>query len=72
MPPMAHELKVNFTDRWVRFHSLPESKRYPESNEEYQEVLSRHNQVLNELCAMNNEVYLITNGASRSKAEIGY
>ena len=59
MPPMAHELKIKFTDRWVRFHSLPESKRYPESNEEYQEILSRHNQVLNELCVMNNEVYLI-------------
>jgi hypothetical protein len=35
--------------RWVRFHSLPGSKRYPESDAEYEMVLVRHNVVLGEL-----------------------
>ena len=59
MPPVAHELKIQFADRWVRFHSLPESKRYPETEAEYQEVLSRHNQVLSELCSSCSDVYIV-------------
>ena len=45
-PPLAHELKVSFSERWVRFHSLPESKRYPENESEYNEIFRRHNCVL--------------------------
>lgn len=48
--PEAHNLKREFRSRWVRFHSLPESKRYPDNEEEYQEVLRRHNVVLQEVC----------------------
>lgn len=36
-------------DRWVRFHTLPASKRYPETPAEYEIVLARHNTVLAEL-----------------------
>ena len=45
-PPEAHNLKYEFKDRWVRFHSLPESKRHPENEQEYLEVFRRHNVVL--------------------------
>ena len=48
--PVADELKYRFPDRWVRFHSLPESKRYPDTPAEYDELLHRHNTVLAELC----------------------
>ncbi len=27
MPPDAHKLRVEHAERWVRFHSLPDSKR---------------------------------------------
>lgn len=47
--PEAHNLKHKFKDRWVRFHSLPESKRYPENELEYLEVFRRHNAVLQEI-----------------------
>jgi len=47
--PVGHELKSSMGDRWVRFHSLPESKRYPQTNDEYSEMLRRHNMVLAEL-----------------------
>ena len=44
--PEAHQLKYKFQDRWVRFHALPDSKRYPESDLEYQEIFRRHNLLL--------------------------
>lgn len=47
--PIAHELKELFEDTWVRFHSLPDSKRYADTAEEYAEILSRHHTVLDEL-----------------------
>lgn len=48
-PPLAHEFKVRYPDRWIRFHSLPESKRYPDNEAEYAVVLHRHHTVLAEL-----------------------
>lgn len=52
--PMAllavpYELKTRFSDRWVRFHCLPESKRYAENELEYAVILDRYNTVLDEL-----------------------
>jgi len=47
--PKAYNLKHVFKNRWVRFHSLPQSKRYPDNEAEYAEVLRRHNLVLQEL-----------------------
>ncbi|NUS93934.1 MAG: hypothetical protein HOQ36_16285, partial [Nocardia sp.] len=57
--PVADELKYAYRDRWVRFHSLPGSKRYPGTAEEYRIVLDRYNTVLDELFA-GQEIYLIT------------
>ncbi len=48
-PPVAHTLRTRYADRWVRFHSLPDSKRYPESGDEYALVLDRYNTILDEL-----------------------
>ena len=47
--PVGHLLRDQHRDRWVRFHSLPESKRYPDSEDEYATVLARHHAVLDEL-----------------------
>ncbi|WP_456695409.1 DUF3885 domain-containing protein [Aeromicrobium sp. P5_D10] len=33
--PVGHELPNNVPDRWVRFHSLPHSKRYAATPSEY-------------------------------------
>jgi hypothetical protein len=43
----------------VRFHSLPESKRYAESEAEYAVILERYNAVLDELFA-GKDVYVVT------------
>ncbi|GAA0940810.1 DUF3885 domain-containing protein [Nonomuraea longicatena] len=48
-PPIGHELKAYYCSRWVRFHSLPQSKRYADTPAEYDVILQRHNTVLTEL-----------------------
>jgi hypothetical protein len=50
-PPVAYELRRWHADRWVRFHSLPGSKRYADTEDEYEIVLDRHHRVLAELGA---------------------
>lgn len=50
--PVSYELRGCLHDRWVRFHSLPGSKRYAEDEEEYAELLRRHLAVLTELLSL--------------------
>src|SRR4051812_29506637 len=59
-PPQFHLLRSTCKDRWFRIHALPESKRYPESLDEWATVLSRHNEMLSELLAAESEVLLLT------------
>ena len=62
--PIAHLMREQFRERWVRFHSLPESKRYPQNESEMQTVLSRHNTILGELLGGGRAVVLLTTGYS--------
>ena len=64
--PISHLLRTAFRDRWVRFHSLPESKRYPEDASEYQMVLQRHSCILAELIGSERSVVLLTTGYSET------
>lgn len=68
--PVAHLLKSAFPDRWVRFHSLPESKRYAESDAEYAALLDRHNAVLGALAAAESPVVLLATESSSSARPI--
>ncbi|MET7895226.1 hypothetical protein ABZT30_29180 [Streptomyces mirabilis] len=43
----------------MRFHSLPDSKRYPKSADEYAIVLDRYNTILDELFA-GTDVFVVT------------
>lgn len=43
--PVAHILRHQVLDKWFRIHSLPESKRYAETPDEYSILLTRHNAV---------------------------
>ncbi|MEO0472099.1 MAG: hypothetical protein AAF206_20905 [Bacteroidota bacterium] len=47
--PIKHELKWVYPKRWLRMHSLPESKRYADTEAEYQIILRRQNQLLDAL-----------------------
>jgi hypothetical protein len=49
--PLGHLLRTAHPDRWVRFHSLPESKRYAATEEEYATLLGRQHAILANLGA---------------------
>lgn len=66
--PKAHNLKHEYKNRWVRFHSLPESKRYPDNENEYLEVISRHNTVLQELCGNESNLLVVLPEYSEDRA----
>ena len=59
---LPYELRRS-PDRWVRFHTLPASKRHPETAAEYSTVLGRHNTILAEL-AGDSPVLVMTAGYS--------
>lgn len=61
-------LRSHFRDRWVRFHSLPESKRYPEDEAEYRILLDRHNVVVGELAQPRQNLLLLTTTFSETSA----
>jgi len=49
LPAVGHILRSATSDRWLRLHSLPNSKRYAETDAEYDELLRRHNELALEL-----------------------
>lgn len=56
--PINYELKTVYLDRWFRIHSLPESKRYAESESEYQIILDRQNTLINDLVGNNTKIII--------------
>ena len=58
--PIGHELKSVYPNRWLRIHSLPESKRYAESDDEYQIILNRQNKLISELIGENSEMIIVS------------
>ena len=54
--PINHELKLVYADRWFRIHSLPGSKRYAETKEEYKIILDRQNQLIKDLIGEQSEI----------------
>lgn len=56
--PIGHALRRRLRENWARFHSLPESKRYAESESEFSDLLQRHLAVANELFEMGEPIYL--------------
>src|SRR5262245_58398633 len=53
--PKAEDLKYAVPHRWVRFHSLPGSKRYADDPSEEAEILRRHNIVISELLDLDDD-----------------
>jgi hypothetical protein len=47
--PAGFLCRVAASERWVRTHSLPGSKRYPDTTSEYAEVLYRYRQIASEV-----------------------
>lgn len=56
--PIGYELKWIYDKRWFRVHSLPESKRYAENEEEYQIIYKRQNQIIQDILGYHSRVVL--------------
>ena len=57
--PLGYRLRQAYPERWLRIHSLPESKRYADTEEEYAELLRRHNKVATDALGAGSRCYLI-------------
>jgi hypothetical protein len=58
--PLGHVLREGLPGRWLRIHSLPGSKRYPETEDEYRELLRRQTTVAAELLGLDSSCYVVT------------
>ncbi len=67
VPPVAERFRDDFSTRWARFHSLPESKRYTNSKAEYKIILARHNTVRN-ILIKSTHIVLVTASYSESSS----
>lgn len=56
--PVGHALRQHLSADWTRFHSLPESKRYAESDAERGELHSRHVTIVNILFLTGEPLYV--------------
>jgi len=54
--PIGYELRHVYQDRWLRIHSLPESKRYAENENEYKIILERQNQLIEDIIGNKTEI----------------
>ena len=57
--PLNYLFKEVYHERWLRIHSLPESKRYPDNDLEMNIILQRQNQIISDLYNENEEIYLV-------------
>ena len=58
--PLGHLLRADYPARWFRIHSLPESKRYADNEDEWKILLYRQNMLITDLLGIDAEFYLVT------------
>lgn len=65
-PPIGYYLREAYPERWFRIHHLPNSKRYAESDNEYEEIFRRHNSLLTDVIGKQGTYILVTTGYSET------
>jgi len=60
VPPLGHILRSKFSGNWTRFHALPESKRYAETETERETILHRANILAQECFGEAGKIWLVT------------
>jgi hypothetical protein len=60
-PPISQFFKFRLPKRWARIHSLPESKRYPDTKPEWDVLLDRQNRVIDSLMPQQATIRIIIN-----------
>ncbi|MCK5831651.1 MAG: hypothetical protein KAH20_15255 [Methylococcales bacterium] len=57
--PFGYELRHHFPERWFRIHSLPKSKRYADTEEEYQIIFDRQNQLFDAIFGEGTKIIIV-------------
>jgi len=57
---LSHYLKNKYADRWFRIHSLPQSKRYANTAQEWEILLMRQNKIMTDLLGKDATFLMIT------------
>ena len=58
--PISYLFKLDYSDRWFRIHSLPESKRYAEDEDEWETLISRQNEIITDLFGQETPILIVT------------
>jgi hypothetical protein len=58
--PIGHYFKYDYHDRWFRIHSLPDSRRYPEDEGDWEILLNRQNTILTDLLTNKLPILIVT------------
>lgn len=56
--PLNFTFRTAYPKRWLRIHSLPNSKRYAENETELKIILDRQNLVISDFFSENEEIYI--------------
>lgn len=57
--PIGYELKWIYQNRWFRIHSLPNSKRHAQTDDEYKIILDRQNELIEDLIGEGTEIAIL-------------
>jgi hypothetical protein len=68
--PVSYLFKSELNDLWFRIHSLPESKRYAENEEETQEILRRQKILFEDVIGEDDECFIVCLHYEKSPVEI--
>jgi hypothetical protein len=63
-PPINYLFKIYYTNRWLRIHSLPNSKRYSDTDAEWDILLSTQNAILEDVFEDEDSICLFTGAYS--------
>ncbi|MCF6404842.1 hypothetical protein L3C95_18225 [Chitinophaga filiformis] len=58
--PIGHHFKHSYSHRWFRIHSLPDSRRYPSDQEDWEILLTRQNTILTDFFADGSVIAIVT------------
>jgi hypothetical protein len=58
--PISYLFKHDYSERWFRIHSLPESKRYAEDKNEWRIIISRQNEIITDLFGQDTPILIVT------------
>ncbi len=69
-PPLGPCLRERFSDRWLRLHSLPQAKRYPDTESETNEVRRRAWVCASDLLWKAQPLWLVTGEYEQAKPNL--